>query len=120
MNKTIRIEDIQYKQIQTRRGSATKVGVKGDDGIWYGCFKGRWNEGWAIGNVINIDYEIISSNGITYHNIQAPQSGYNNGPSNNGPSVDPAKIDKILQELEVIKLMLRTNAAPPEDEDVPF
>ena len=63
--QTITIEAISRKMIQTSKGMAEKIAVKGSDNIWYTCFYSPIVDSWKKGDDIEVEVEVND----TYHNI---------------------------------------------------
>lgn len=92
------IQEIERKPINTKKGPATKVGVK-SNGVWYSCFENQTTKSWQQGDEIDVQVE---KNG-QYNNIVFPkQAPYqpNNAQMNDAIkdtlSRLERKIDRIL------------------------
>lgn len=113
MNKTITIKRIISKQVNTKYGESTKLGILGDDEQWYNCFQAQWNRDWREGDTITFDYKERQWEGRTFKDIQKP---------------DPQKevmhmLEKMMVKLAAIEIKLGIEGGSPaveDDEEAPF
>ena len=65
MKTTIHIEEIRKATVNTKNGPAQKIGIKGANGTWYGCFYRKECDAWKEGDIVELEIEQSGK----YHNI---------------------------------------------------
>jgi len=67
----IQVLELSTSQCNTMYGAATKLYIKGADGVQYSAFAGDWSVGLRAGCLINADVnQTMATNGNTYNNLK--------------------------------------------------
>ena len=108
MNKKITITKIHKDTVQTQYGLKDKIGIKGEDGVWYTCFYKKACASWKVGDVLDLEVEKKGD----FHNIILPKEG----------GFDQGQLKRIEEKLDKVLLLLdpKGDMVDKLSEDAPF
>lgn len=103
----LKIENLKKEPFQSKEGKPfVRVSVL-SEGKVYTCLEGKWNQGWATGQEIEVNVKEENFKGKVYNKIEAPQGQFGN-----------PKLDEILENTKKILALLNNNYSKPTGDNV--